>query len=144
MIWSYTESICVMALKIEVSAGEFLDKMTILEIKSERIQDQTKVENVQKELGLLRDAWEASPLSRMDVSTQLKALKEVNEALWDIEDKIRRKEAVQDFSDEFVQLARSVYQTNDRRAAIKRELNGILGSDLVEEKSYPDYNPPST
>ena len=133
-----------MALKIEVSAGEFLDKMTILEIKSERIQDQTKVENVQKELGLLRDAWEASPLSRMDVSTQLKALKDVNEALWDIEDKIRRKEAVQDFSDEFVQLARSVYQTNDRRAAIKRELNGILGSDLVEEKSYPDYNPPST
>jgi len=118
--------------------------MTILEIKSERIQDPKKVENVQKELGLLRDAWETSPLSRMDVSSQLKALKAVNEALWDIEDKIRRKEAVQDFSDEFVQLARSVYQTNDRRAAIKRELNGILGSDLMEEKSYPDYDPPAT
>jgi uncharacterized protein YukE len=133
-----------MAMKIEVSAGEFLDKMTILEIKSERIQNPPKLENVQKELGLLRDAWEASPLSRLDVSSQLKALKEVNEALWDIEDKIRRKEAVQEFGDEFIELARSVYQTNDRRAAIKRELNGILGSELVEEKSYPDYNPPAT
>jgi len=133
-----------MALKTEVSAGEFLDKMTILEIKSERIQDPAKVGNVQKELGFLRDAWEASPLSRTDVSSQLEDLKEVNEALWDIEDKIRRKEAVQDFGDEFIQLARSVYQTNDRRAAIKRELNSILGSDLMEEKSYPDYNPPAT
>jgi uncharacterized protein YukE len=140
----HTESSCIMAMKIEVSAGEFLDKMTILEIKSERIQNPPKLENVQKELGLLRDAWEASPLSRLDVSSQLKALKEVNEALWDIEDKIRRKEAVQEFGDEFIELARSVYQTNDRRAAIKRELNGILGSELVEEKSYPDYNPPAT
>ena len=133
-----------MALKIEVSAGEFLDKITILEIKSERIQDPAKVENVKKELGLLREAWGASPMSRTDVSTQVNDLKEVNEALWEIEDKIRMKEAVQDFGDEFIQLARSVYQTNDRRAAIKREINGILGSDLVEEKSYPGYDPPAT
>jgi hypothetical protein len=133
-----------MALKINVSVGEFLDKMMILEIKSERIADPAKLKNVEKELSLLREAWAASPLSQSDVASQLDALKKVNEALWDIEDQIRLKEAEQQFDDEFIRLARSVYQANDRRADIKRELNRLLGSDLVEEKSYPDYEPPAT
>ena len=135
-------SVDSMALKMEVSIGEFLDKITILEIKSERIEDPGKLENVAKELDLLRGTWERSQLSATDIASQMKALKQVNEALWDIEDKIRRKEADQSFDDEFLQLARSVYQSNDHRAAIKRELNSLLGSDLVEEKSYPDYTPP--
>ena len=70
--------------------------------------------------------------------------KQVNETLWDVEDQIRRKEAEQQFDDEFISLARSVYQANDQRAAIKHELNRLFGSDLIEEKSYPDYEPPAT
>ena len=132
-----------MALKVYVSAGEFLDKMTILEIKSERIKDEEKLRNVHKELDLLRKTWVESPLSRFDVSTQVEDLKRVNESLWDIEDLVRLKEATHTFDGEFVQLARSVYQVNDKRAAIKRELNRLLGSELMEEKSYPDYSPPS-
>jgi hypothetical protein len=133
-----------MTLKVYVSAGEFLDKKTILEIKSERIKDEDKLRNIHKELDLLRKTWDESPLSKTDVSPQVEDLKKVNENLWDIEDQIRLKEAAQTFDGEFVLLARSVYQFNDKRAAIKRELNRILGSDLIEEKSYPDYSPPST
>ena len=132
-----------MTLKVEVSAGEFLDKMTILKIKSERIKDPGKLRNVQNELDLLQQAWVTSPLSQTDISGQLEALKRVNEKLWDIEDRIRGKEAEQSFGDEFVELARSVYKFNDERAAIKRELNEILGSTLIEEKSYTDYEPPA-
>ena len=131
-----------MALKVYVSAGEFLDKMTILEIKSDRIKDEEKLRNVRKELDLLRKTWAESPLSRQDVSTQVENLKRANESLWDIEDQVRRKEATRTFDDEFIQLARSVYQVNDKRAAIKRELNRLLGSELMEEKFYPDYSPP--
>jgi hypothetical protein len=132
-----------MSLKIDVSAGEFLDKMTILKIKSERIADPGKLLNVQNELDLLQQVWVTSPLSKTDISARLRALKTVNEQLWDIEDQIRRMEADQRFDNAFVQLARSVYKANDERAAIKRELNGILGSKLFEEKSYPDYEPPA-
>ena len=128
-----------MNLKVEVSVGEFLDKMTILEIKSERIQDASKLANVGKELELLRRTWEASPLAGSDISEKLGELKKVNEALWEIEDKIRVKESVGEFDEEFVELARSVYIENDQRAAVKRELNVALGSDLIEEKSYADY-----
>lgn len=132
-----------MALKVDVSAGEFLDKITILEIKSERIKDENKLRNVNKELSLLRRIWGESPLSRADVSTQVRDLKSVNERLWEIEDQIRLKEAAQVFDDEFIELARSVYQHNDERAEIKRELNRILGSELIEEKYYPGYSPPT-
>lgn len=132
-----------MALKVDVSAGEFLDKMTILEIKSERIKDEEKLRNVHRELDILRKAWIESPLSGVDVSALVEDLKKVNERLWEIEDLVRLKEAARTFDDEFVQLARSVYQINDKRAAIKRELNRLLGSELTEEKSYPDYSPPS-
>ncbi len=132
-----------MTLKVDVSAGELLDKITILEIKSERIKDEAKLRNVRKELDLLRKIWAESPLSRSDVSTQMEDLKRVNETLWDIEDKVRLKEAAQTFDDEFIELARSVYQINDKRSVIKRELNRLLGSELIEEKSYTDYSPPS-
>lgn len=128
-----------MALKVEVSVGELLDKVTILEIKSERISDAAKLINVNKELEILRQTWAESPLSQQDVSSQIDQLKKVNESLWDIEDNIRRKEAGQEFDDEFIQLARSVYHENDIRAAVKKEINTMLGSSLVEEKSYVDY-----
>ena len=128
-----------MALTVEVSVGELLDKITILEIKSERIADRAKLANVGTELRTLRATWAASPLSGRDVSDQVRRLKAINEKLWEIEDGIRKLEAEGSFGDEFVALARAVYFSNDERAAIKRELNTMLGSRLVEEKSYTDY-----
>jgi hypothetical protein len=128
-----------MLLSVQTSPGEFLDKLTILEIKSERMTDPAKLANVNRELELLRATWAASPLAARDVAALVADLKRVNEALWEIEDRIRLKEAATAFDGEFVELARSVYRTNDRRAAIKRELNVALGSDLLEEKSYQKY-----
>lgn len=128
-----------MHLTVQTSPGEFLDKLTILEIKSERMTDPAKLANVRRELELLRATWAASPLADRDVAALVAGLKGVNEALWDIEDRIRLKEAARAFDGEFVELARSVYRTNDRRAAIKRELNFALGSELIEEKSYEKY-----
>jgi len=128
-----------MHLTVQTSPGEFLDKLTILEIKSERMTDPAKLANVRRELELLRATWAASPLADRDVAALVAGLKGVNEALWDIEDRIRLKEAARAFDGEFVELARSVYRTNDRRAAIKRELNVALGSELIEEKSYEKY-----
>ena len=132
------------ALKVDVSVGEFLDKMTILEIKSERIKNKDKLRNVNRELGLLRDIWAASPLSAVDTGDLVPRLKAVNERLWDIEDDIRRQEAAGTFGEEFIRLARSVYEENDERARLKYELNTRLGSDLVEEKDYPDYKDPAS
>jgi len=128
-----------MALKVEVSVGELLDKITILEIKSERITDPEKLKNVTKELEVLTRTWRESPMSDRDVAPQIDALKRVNEELWDIEDAIRRKEAAQAFDDEFIALARAVYHRNDVRAAVKKDINTMLGSGLVEEKFYVDY-----
>jgi hypothetical protein len=128
-----------MLLDLKTSPGEFLDKLTILEIKAERIAEPAKLANVRRELDLLRATWEASPLARRDVAALVGSLREVNRALWEIEDRLRAHEAEQRFDREFVELARSVYRTNDRRAAIKRELNLALGSDLIEEKSYTPY-----
>jgi hypothetical protein len=126
-------------MKIDVSVGELLDKITILEIKSERIADEAKLVNVRRELDILRRTWAESPLSSRDLGDRVARLKQVNEALWDIEDQIRRKERDRAFDDEFIALARSVYQRNDVRAAIKREINELVGSELVEEKSYVEY-----
>ncbi len=128
-----------MLLNVQTSPGEFLDKLTILEIKSERISDPAKLANVRRELEQLRAVWAASPLAARDVSRTVAELKAVNEALWEIEDRLRRHEAERSFDADFVELARSVYRNNDRRAALKRELNLLLGSDLLEEKSYPGY-----
>lgn len=132
-----------MSLKVNISAGELLDKITILEIKSEQIQDPDKLKNVRHELDLLHGTWSSSPLSQTDLAAQIRNLKRVNKALWDIEDRIRLKEAARSFDDDFIYLARSVYKANDERAAIKRDINRALGSELVEVKSYPDYSPPT-
>ena len=128
-----------MHLDVQTSPGEFLDKLTILEIKSERITDLAKLVNVRRELEGLRATWATSPFAGRDVSALVASLKQVNVTLWEIEDRIREHEAARRFDDAFIELARSVYRTNDRRAAIKRELNVVLGSDLLEEKSYTEY-----
>ena len=128
-----------MSIEIEVSFGELLDKITILQIKQDRIKEREKLENVGRELEILLERWNRSPSSKTDVSKEMEALRLVNEKLWEIEDAIREKEAGQQFDQEFIELARSVYLSNDKRAALKKQLNSKLGSALVEEKSYSDY-----
>ena len=127
-------------IKVPVSPGEVLDKITILEIKSERMSDPEKVANVRVELALLQDTW-TEFIRDDEVIRDLHAqLKEVNEALWEIEDDIRDKERAKEFDERFIELARAVYVTNDRRSEVKKELNLHLGSEIVEEKSYQDYS----
>jgi Family of unknown function (DUF6165) len=126
-------------LLVPVSPGELIDKITILEIKSQRMSDPAKLHNVRTELALLNDTWRASPYSATDVGAEWAALREVNAKLWDIEDRIRDKERDHAFDDVFIELARAVYVTNDERAAVKKSINSRLGSTLVEEKSYADY-----
>ena len=128
-----------MSIQIDISVGELLDKITILRIKAERIADVNKLENIKKELCVLQGQWESSPYISNNLDESTGALKKVNERLWDIEDQIRVKESQQQFDEEFVKLARSVYFINDERAEIKREINNKTGSNLVEEKSYSDY-----
>ena len=125
--------------EVPVSWGELIDKITILEIKSVRIASKEAVANVRLELDMLNERSAAVLSSKPDVVALKGQLTEVNEALWEIEDKIRDKEAASDFGAEFIELARAVYKTNDRRAAIKREINKALQSKLIEEKSYADY-----
>ncbi len=122
-----------------VSYGELIDKITILEIKSERIADEKKLVNVRHELKLLEQTWSESVGASHDISHERAELKRINEALWEIEDEIRLKEADADFGPRFIELARAVYVTNDERAAVKRRINDLLGSEIVEEKSYADY-----
>ena len=126
-------------IQTPVSYGELIDKITILEIKSRRITDSAKLANVRNELELLNATWGNAPASQTDISAERARLLAVNERLWDIEDEIRVKESAQEFDAAFIKLARSVYFENDERAAIKREINLKLGSQLVEEKSYKDY-----
>jgi hypothetical protein len=126
-------------ISVPVSYGELIDKITILEIKAAQIRDAAKLANVRAELDLLNATWGSDAASRADIAAERARLKQVNEALWDIEDRIRLKEKAQAFDAEFVELARSVYFRNDERAAVKREINLKLGSKLVEEKSYQDY-----
>jgi hypothetical protein len=126
-------------IKVPVSPGELLDKITILRIKSARMRDASKLANVRTELEALERIWSASPYAAIDVASEVSALLAVNERLWTIEDDIRDKERAQSFDGEFVRLARAVYIENDERAAIKRRLNVKLGSSLIEEKSYADY-----
>lgn len=126
-------------IEVPVSPGELLDKITILEIKLERMTDPAKLENVRAELDLLRASWSRSVQEDQAIRGLHVKLREVNEALWDIEDAIRDKERMREFDDRFIELARSVYITNDRRAHLKKDLNQRLGSGLVEEKSYQPY-----
>jgi DNA-binding transcriptional regulator PaaX len=126
-------------IKVPLSPGELLDKITILRIKSKRMSDEKKLANVRLELQELEQTWSGSPYFKINIAADIDALQAVNEKLWVIEDDIRDKERAQAFDAEFVRLARSVYVENDERAAIKRRINLTLGSTLVEEKSYAPY-----
>ncbi len=124
-------------MKIEVSNGEIVDKLTIIEIKLKHISDPEKRKNLLKEYEVLNEAVKKI----LDKNHELyRALLEVNQELWDIEDRIRDLERNKDFGDEFIQTARSVYFTNDRRSGIKRLINELTGSELKEEKSYEKYD----
>jgi hypothetical protein len=129
-------------LLVPISPGELVDKITILEIKSQRISDAAKLVNVRAELELLAATWRASDFASSDIDGDWKALRAVNQQLWDIEDRIRDKEREASFDAGFVELARAVYVTNDQRASIKKRINARLGSTLVEEKSYAEYRQP--
>jgi hypothetical protein len=124
---------------VEISPGELLDKITILEIKAERIADAEKRKNVCVELEILEEARRKALPDLPDLTRLAAQLKEANEALWEIEDAIRDCERQADFGPKFIDLARSVYRTNDRRAALKRQINELLGSQILEEKSYAEY-----
>ena len=126
-------------IQIPISPGELLDKITILQIKSERIADATKVANVRTELAMLEQVW-SEAVEDDDVIRGLTAeLKSINEALWEIEDDIRDEERNKRFGERFIELARAVYVTNDERANAKKKINLHLNSTIVEEKSYQDY-----
>jgi hypothetical protein len=127
------------ALLVPVSYGELLDKIAILQIKSERMADPAKLANVRNELSALERTWMAHPAANQDIAELRARLKAVNERLWVIEDDIRVKEKAQAFDADFIRLARSVYVENDERARIKKDINLALGSAYVEEKSYEDY-----
>ena len=127
-------------IHVPVSPGEVLDKITILEIKSERMSDPEKVANVEVELALLQKTWANSVIPDALIADLHDQLKQINEALWEIEDDIRDKERLKEFDQHFIELARKVYFTNDRRSQVKKELNLHLGSQIIEEKSYQDYS----
>ncbi len=128
-----------MAVMTPVSWGEVIDKITILEIKAKRFNDPAKLANVRKELGMLAAVREREFPGHRALAALAGLLEGVNGKLWDIEDDIRECERRKDFGPRFVELARSVYFTNDERAQLKRQVNDLLGSELVEEKSYAAY-----
>ncbi|MDH3328404.1 MAG: hypothetical protein OEM01_04155 [Desulfobulbaceae bacterium] len=132
-----------MRLLIPVSWGELFDKVTILEIKSSRITDSAKLKNIRNELKLLADiARQAKQQNEVDIVTLEEVssrLRKANETLWDIENEIRDCEREKNFGSRFIELARAVYKTNDKRAALKFQINKLLGSELIEEKSYQGY-----
>jgi hypothetical protein len=124
---------------VPIAVGELIDKITILEIKAERISDPDKLQNIYAELRLLSQVRDAHVARDSGVEEVTRALRQVNESLWEIEDEIREYERRRDFGARFVELARSVYQNNDERSRLKREINQLSGSALVEEKSYAPY-----
>lgn len=126
-------------IHVPISPGELIDKLTILEIKSERMTDEKKLANVRLELKMLTDTWAASDYAKTNIDAEWAELKRINAALWDIEDHIRDEERAKRFGEKFIELARAVYITNDDRAAVKRKINDKLGSKIKEEKSYADY-----
>ncbi|MHC8507990.1 MAG: DUF6165 family protein [Rhodospirillales bacterium] len=128
-----------LSIKADIAPGELIDKITILEIKSERLSGVEKLENVRRELAALTAARGAAVRPSEQLDALAAALKAVNETLWDIEDNIRAHEREKDFGDGFIKLARAVYHENDKRAALKREINELLGAAFSEEKSYTAY-----
>ena len=125
--------------KISVSWGELFDKMTILEIKLENLKSKSSLKNVKKEHNQLRTIFDQSFLNNTNADRLIKELRLINQSLWKIEDKVRDKERIKTFDDDFIELARSVYLTNDERSRIKNKINYVFGSELVEEKSYTNY-----
>jgi len=123
-------------VSVPVSFGELLDKISILQIKSERMHDAQKLANVRHELAALEKAWGAHPAARIDIAALRAELKTINEQLWELEDAVRVKEKAQSFDADFIKLARSVYRCNDERAQVKKQINLALGSGYIEEKSY--------
>ncbi|MBI1986362.1 MAG: hypothetical protein HYW28_13985 [Rhodospirillales bacterium] len=126
-------------LSVEISPGELIDKITILEIKRERMTDTAKLKNVEHEWTTLTAARDSAVKPSVELDRLAAELKQVNERLWEIEDDIRDCERRKDFGRKFVELARGVYMNNDRRSEIKRAINRLLGSRLTEEKSYAAY-----
>ncbi len=124
-------------MKVDIATGELVDKITILSIKLEKIKDKEKLNNIQKEYDILNASM--ATIGITPSSDEFSRLKAINLELWEIEDKIRIKEANKEFDDDFIQLARSVYFTNDKRSEIKREINIKYGSDIIEEKEYVEY-----
>ena len=135
-------SLPVRSVMIEIAPGELIDKITILEIKSMRLSESFQLRHVQHELSLLRDARDRVIIDSEALNALTGELRRVNEALWMIEEDIRSCERSGDFGPTFIALARSVYRVNDSRAAIKRRINILLGSELIEEKSHPILNRP--
>ena len=126
-------------ITVEVAPGEMIDKITILNIKAERITDEAKLKNVHIERDILTKTLNDAVPASAELDALTAELQTINEKLWVIEDDIRDCERAKDFGDTFIQLARAVYVTNDERAAVKRKINELLGSRIVEEKSYADY-----
>ncbi|MES1990027.1 MAG: DUF6165 family protein [Pseudomonadota bacterium] len=128
------------SILIDVGPGELIDKITILVIKSERMSDEGKLKNVRHELAVLEAARKAHIPASAELTKLEAELKHVNEDLWVIEDDIRQCEADKDFGKTFIDLARSVYKQNDKRAALKKAINLLTGSNIIEEKSYTEFN----
>jgi hypothetical protein len=125
--------------RVPISWGELIDKITILEIKAERLHDPAAAANARAELSLLQNVLAGPPVPPAEVEALRAALGVVNRRLWDIENASRRKEATQSFDGVFVELARAVYHTNDERNRIRRQIDELLGSGIVEEKQYDPY-----
>lgn len=128
-----------MNILIDVSPGELVDKLTILEIKLKNITDPSKLSNIRREYELLETVSRANIAETAELAALTADLKRTNEQIWNLEDDIREHERTGNFGASFVALARSVYRTNDKRAALKRQINDLLGSAIVEEKSYAKY-----
>ena len=124
---------------VPVSWGELFDKISILQIKLDHLTSKEALENIERELNLLSAISDVSFSLNIEIQKLNKDLKRVNQELWDIEDKIRDKERSKAFDEEFIELARAVYVTNDERSRIKRSINEACGSELIEEKSYSEY-----
>ncbi len=125
-----------MSIDTPLPVGDFIDRLTILDIKSERVDDPVKLHNIERERTALRQIWSDSAYFGASIEGEERELKSVNAELWEVEERIRIKERRGEFDREFIALARSVYRLNDRRAQVKRAINLKLGSDLIEEKSY--------
>ena len=128
-----------MKIEIPVSFGELVDKLTILNIKKEKIEDKEKLKNIDKEYNHLNLLYKKYSENDLNVSNLFKSLYEVNLKLWDVEDNLRLNEKQNKFNDDFIDFARSVYKLNDERFILKSELNKLVDSEIVEEKSYEDY-----